>query len=481
MLLLLVGCNGRPDTVDITFDAGVGRFEDGETVFVLSIPSGSLITEDDIPTPIRSGYDFRGWYTDKAGTEIFKEDSPITSDLTLYAKWSPYALDTSKSYTVKFDLNYPNDISGLTATSVKAQEVDEGGKATEPTTKPKLTYTSSEGNQFDFTFGGWYSDKGCTEPFVFDTTEINNDTTVYAKWTPFMAYDEDSLLEWKKALEVDPSTNCAIIADITLEKEWEPISNPEYGKSSFNGTLYGNNCTISNLTDTFITSNDGGKIENLNFDIYKTIDGEGGDTIFGVITRNFGQIINCKVSGEINVTDDALAVGGISAYNNKDIIACHSDVAITVGSTGDGGSVYIGGIAGENQQNGTINASYFTGSITGTGSGAYVGGIAATNDNTNMILACYSTGTLPTSGRFIGGIVASNKSSGSITSSYWVGDTVNGVGNDSDYSGTQKVTDGSWEAPMNVMNAALSDSGYEYVSGSSEDNVPLVIQPKATN
>ena len=37
--------------------------------------------------PVRAGYTFLGWYTDAAGTTAWDFSSPVTSDMTLYAKW----------------------------------------------------------------------------------------------------------------------------------------------------------------------------------------------------------------------------------------------------------------------------------------------------------------------------------------------------------------------------------------------------------
>ncbi|MBQ2031897.1 MAG: S-layer homology domain-containing protein, partial [Lachnospiraceae bacterium] len=39
--------------------------------------------------PVKTGYDFGGWYTDKNCTDPFDFSTPITEDITLYAKWIP--------------------------------------------------------------------------------------------------------------------------------------------------------------------------------------------------------------------------------------------------------------------------------------------------------------------------------------------------------------------------------------------------------
>lgn len=44
-----------------------------------------------LPVPEREGYTFAGWYTDRALTKVFDEDSTITKAITLYAKWEKKA------------------------------------------------------------------------------------------------------------------------------------------------------------------------------------------------------------------------------------------------------------------------------------------------------------------------------------------------------------------------------------------------------
>jgi uncharacterized repeat protein (TIGR02543 family) len=56
--------------------------------------------------------------------------------------------------------------------SVPAQTVDNGYKATKPADPTKSGYT----------FGGWYTDSACTTAFDFNTA-VTSDITLYAKWT----------------------------------------------------------------------------------------------------------------------------------------------------------------------------------------------------------------------------------------------------------------------------------------------------------
>lgn len=40
-----------------------------------------------LPTPVRAGYKFVGWYSDRNLTTAYDAKSPVTADVTLYAKW----------------------------------------------------------------------------------------------------------------------------------------------------------------------------------------------------------------------------------------------------------------------------------------------------------------------------------------------------------------------------------------------------------
>lgn len=111
-----------------------------------------------IPTaPTKEHYTFENWYSDESLTTVFDFESEITSDITLYAKWTPV------KYTVSFDTNGGSEI--------KALSVDYNTKATAPTAPTKEHYV----------FDKWYSDKNLSVEFSFDTA-ITGNITLYAGW-----------------------------------------------------------------------------------------------------------------------------------------------------------------------------------------------------------------------------------------------------------------------------------------------------------
>jgi uncharacterized protein (TIGR02145 family)/uncharacterized repeat protein (TIGR02543 family) len=110
------------------------------------------------PTPTQSGYGLLGWYSDSLLTAAFSFSTPVTSSITLYAKW------TANLYIVTFNSNG--------GSSVPNQTVVYNSVATQPTSPIRTGYILS----------GWYLDSVLTSVFNF-STPITASITLYAKWT----------------------------------------------------------------------------------------------------------------------------------------------------------------------------------------------------------------------------------------------------------------------------------------------------------
>ena len=150
------------ETYTVTFDANGGTVgtENAETDI-----EGKLA---ELPTPSRTGYTFKGWYTSATnGTEV-TVDTVYTEDTTIYAQWKRKSSGggggSVSRYTVKFETN------GGTAVANKA--VAKNAKLAEPTTPAK------DG----FEFAGWYTDRELKTAYDFDT-KVTAGFTLYAKWT----------------------------------------------------------------------------------------------------------------------------------------------------------------------------------------------------------------------------------------------------------------------------------------------------------
>lgn len=122
-----------------------------------TIEHGGTIKTDELTIPPVEGFTFDGWYADKTYNTKFDFTKPITSNTTVYAKW------TAKDYEVSFVTEHGD--------APASQNVKYNNPATNP---GELT---AEG----YTFIGWYADEAHKTKFDF-STPITGDTKVYAKW-----------------------------------------------------------------------------------------------------------------------------------------------------------------------------------------------------------------------------------------------------------------------------------------------------------
>ena len=115
-----------------------------------------------MPTPTRTGYTFKGWYTAATGGSKVESGTKvtITANQTLYAQW------TAVNYTVSFNAN--------------------GGNT--PTTSKSVTYNSTYGElptptRTGYTFKGWYTAAtGGSKVESGTKVTITTNQTLYAQW-----------------------------------------------------------------------------------------------------------------------------------------------------------------------------------------------------------------------------------------------------------------------------------------------------------
>ena len=128
------------------------------------ITKGSAYGE--LPTPIRDGYVFAGWFTDDAEPEEIKSTTIVTKtgSHTLYARWAT----ASTKYTITYDANGG---SGAPASQIKG--VNES--ITLSTTKPTRTY-------YNFSRWNTKADGSGKSYDTGDTYSTNANLTLYAQW-----------------------------------------------------------------------------------------------------------------------------------------------------------------------------------------------------------------------------------------------------------------------------------------------------------
>ncbi len=169
----------------VTLDAGDGVATTGTTT-LFSAPDDDAyyraystsglqdaVASITIPTRTEGIRYFAGYYTgaDRGGTRFVDPDGTIEAGLyeqgstTLYAAWG---------IKVSFDS------SGVAAEMPQTQTVDRGERATKPADP-----TAPSGLEFK----GWSSDPVTYTEVSFDSTTFDEDTTLYAFWTPQVSFE----------------------------------------------------------------------------------------------------------------------------------------------------------------------------------------------------------------------------------------------------------------------------------------------------
>ena len=144
-----------------------------------------VLTGDFYPTLSKDYYEFGGWYSDAACSNAVSEGTAISSDITLYAKWTPikYTIKHQYVYDSTFESNpsltVPSDITDFTVEDTRLASILE-----------KETHDP-------YSFVGWYSgaDTGSSKAlaatitpatFLKDcnaSTTASSTITVYGHWT----------------------------------------------------------------------------------------------------------------------------------------------------------------------------------------------------------------------------------------------------------------------------------------------------------
>lgn len=162
--------SGRSFTASSTVDNNIVVYGQWKCKVTLVANGGKINSKDEdsfkvvvgnrtkLNTPERSGYNFLGWF-DSNGAQYYSNDTPITHDVVLTAKWE------RRIHTVTFDANGGSLPAGVSSTVTVVYNSTVGM----PTAK-RQTYV----------FGGWYDSNG---NLYTSSTRITSNITLYAKWT----------------------------------------------------------------------------------------------------------------------------------------------------------------------------------------------------------------------------------------------------------------------------------------------------------
>ena len=520
LMLVIVCLLASCDTVKgmiikhtVSFDLNGGVAGGGYTESI-EIGDGKTLT---LSTPTREGYSFLGWYS---GENKIAEDTPITSDLSLIAKWEiksftvsfvDYFGNTVSTQTVKwgeaatapsvdgiinnqrFDswsADFSKVVEDMTVNAVYVENTynityslgDKGEAFTKPCFYGEIPKIPEAPELDGYVFTGWFLDEELTERYFFDY-KLDRDITLYAKFydTSLGEYIVISNVEQLMAISEQPDAKYLLACDINCKGEQlTPID-------EFSGELEGNGYKIYNFEISIVNtvsykcqygawiSKNYGSVINVSFEDYiynyiaTGIDTHQGKYIAVICAANYGIIQNCHINdGLLNFHVEPYGhntyIGSITGANFSIIKDCSSSSDINgkaFNYLGDYAyvSTLIGGIAGYNYTENAVieNCSYF-GEMTVT---------PYTNYNTYHRF-------------YIGGVSGENKQ-GKITTSFSIGKINVEVG-DNGSSATSVISVGGLVGYSDVGEIrncySISDMNVKYSNlwdGSYNDKVESVI------
>lgn len=175
-------------TIILTLDCTI-RFETngGSEIADMVVEAGQKLSKP--ADPIREGYTFAGWYRDMDLQEPWDFDTDIVEgNMTLYAKWTEGEATVSFGWWIWI-------IIGLILLGVIFFLLILFGKKTvtfetyggsevykRRVNRNQVVKKPMKPHKEGCTFGGWYKDPTCLEPWDFENDTIKKNLTLYAKW-----------------------------------------------------------------------------------------------------------------------------------------------------------------------------------------------------------------------------------------------------------------------------------------------------------
>lgn len=172
--------------------------ETGATIQTKKVNKGTKADISDVTTEGTGDVALAGWtttetlrtqnadgtYSSNTGKATYTDSIPTTATSANIDLWPVF----ESAHWLTFDAN----VSDNSATYTAAQRY----------TSDETTKAPTDPQRQGYTFGGWYTDQGCTEgnEFAFGST-LSENTTVYAKWTPAEA--NYTVIIWRQRVTDD--------------------------------------------------------------------------------------------------------------------------------------------------------------------------------------------------------------------------------------------------------------------------------------
>lgn len=161
--------DGASDYAVVSFETDGGSY-----LMPVTVRKGDVLSAP--VDPVKSGFEFNGWYTSNQYTQEFDFNTPISSNMSLYAF---FGVMHEVTYRVK---NFP-DVIKETPDGFSAEDLTIGQWNS---IIPEVDSLSLE----------WYADAECSEAYDFASSKIEAPTVIYGKLTETKQYDEMNELGW---------------------------------------------------------------------------------------------------------------------------------------------------------------------------------------------------------------------------------------------------------------------------------------------
>jgi hypothetical protein len=330
--------------------------------------------------PYKEGFEFLGWSSDPELFVSYELDTPVTSDLTLYAVWSG-SLDTAPG---KHRLTV--HLQGGAFRNVPLQVL--GIDFTEGQTLSRLPRVNGAPDHSTLTFASWNTQADGRGRIIWNDTPLTEDIDIYAIYGELIqSWEGLKTIECGKpdavyVLRHDPKYNPGIYATcptlgpfVGFNRAWVPLcqspSNP------FKGQMYGpaQICYTANDTEDyagFFAHMDGAVIANVGF---SSIEIYGAEYMGGIAAEMKNSRLERVSLGQVAFNDNRtnnIYSGGFIGYGDNLTI---TDVSITFAGTPDRiNGKYAGGIAGYLSDSYIDNTSNSSLRVSASKADAYVGG-----------------------------------------------------------------------------------------------------------
>ena len=207
----------------------------GDTPASATIPDSELLVPEtpytaDSKTGSITDYTFEGWFTDKACTTKYVDGTKISKDTVLYGKWT---------HNPEVSYQFVGDVPD-------AEKLPDSERVVPGTAYDADKNTTSHD---DYIFDGWYTDPSCTTKYT-DGTKINNDTTLYGKWTKKLEVSYQFVGDVPNSEKVPDSEKVAPGTSYDADKNTGSIT--DY---TFEGWFTDKDCTTKYVDGTEINAN----------------------------------------------------------------------------------------------------------------------------------------------------------------------------------------------------------------------------------